>query len=228
MLSTPLSAFGFTTMRRSVSSLRGQMSRMPRNMEKMPAEPEAPVTGDACFPLVKASEFPYGVSNFKKIVGGNKFWYDKTMYIKQLEAISDHNKIWRPRRFGKSLMCDMLEQFYDKANSKTQVILHLLHRINRITPHKYISIVYPSLSPSFPPSPSLPAPACCSCLLLLPAAPACCSCLLLLPTAPACCSCLLLLPAAPAYCSCLLLLPTAPACCSILMDSGKRSLHRRT
>src|SRR6266545_7854202 len=50
----------------------------------------------------------------------------------------------------------------------------------------------------------IPAPAYCSCLLLLPTAPAYCSCLLLLPTAPASCSCLLLLPPAPASCSCLL------------------------
>jgi UDP-N-acetylmuramate-alanine ligase len=35
----------------------------------------------------------------------------------------DYLKIWRPRRFGKTLVCDMLAEYYDASNSADQVIL---------------------------------------------------------------------------------------------------------
>ncbi|KAJ1389046.1 hypothetical protein B484DRAFT_439965, partial [Ochromonadaceae sp. CCMP2298] len=115
-----LSAVGFTTMINPVSSMRGQISMVAMKKKETPAKPARepqpePGPGSAAVPL-----FPYGIASFKMIIEENRFWSDKTMYIKELERVSNHIKIWRPRRFGKSLLCDMLEQYYDKANSKTQ------------------------------------------------------------------------------------------------------------
>ncbi|KAJ1402496.1 hypothetical protein B484DRAFT_437600 [Ochromonadaceae sp. CCMP2298] len=106
-----LSTVGFTTMRNPVSSMRGQISMVVMKKKGTPAKP-AP---EPAVPL-----FPYGIVSFKMIIEEKRFLSDKTMYIKKLEAASNHIKIWRPRRFGKTLVCDMLEQYYDKANSKTQ------------------------------------------------------------------------------------------------------------
>ncbi len=61
-----------------------------------------------------ASYFPYGVSDWKKIKSKDSFYVDKTMYIQELERAGDYLKIWRPRRFGKSLFCQQLELYYDK------------------------------------------------------------------------------------------------------------------
>jgi hypothetical protein len=148
-----LSAFGFTTMRNSFFSMRGQMFMMAKKKQEIPAKPEAVVTSDAGCESVTAAQFPYGVNYFPMIIEENRFWSDKTMYIKKMEAASNHIKIWRPRRFGKTLVCDMLEQYYDMANNETQVIVHSLHRIYRITLHKCI---YPSIPPSLPHSLHLP------------------------------------------------------------------------
>ncbi|KAJ1400252.1 hypothetical protein B484DRAFT_471205 [Ochromonadaceae sp. CCMP2298] len=120
LLTLFISAFGFTTMRNSFSSMRGQMFMMAKKKQEIPAKPEAVVTSDAGCKSVTAAQFPYGVNSFPMIIEENRFWSDKTMYIKKLEAASNHIKIWRPRRFGKTLVCDMLEQYYDMANNETQ------------------------------------------------------------------------------------------------------------
>jgi hypothetical protein len=53
-----------------------------------------------------------------------RFCVDKTAYIRTLEAAGAYNKIWRPRRFGKTLVCDMLAEYYDAANSEEKVPIH--------------------------------------------------------------------------------------------------------
>ena len=58
--------------------------------------------------------FPYGVSNWKTIQSRQSFYVDKTMYIPELERAGYYLKIWRPRRFGKSLFCQQLEYYYDQ------------------------------------------------------------------------------------------------------------------
>jgi hypothetical protein len=71
---------------------------------------------------IVTSKFPYGECGFRKIVTEGTFLIDKTSYIRTLEATGKYNKIWRPRRFGKTMVCDMLAEYYDAANSKKQVV----------------------------------------------------------------------------------------------------------
>jgi hypothetical protein len=73
---------------------------------------------------VTVNKFPCGVSSFKTIVEDKSFWSDNTGYIRYLERWGNHHRIHRPRGFGKTLLCDMLAEYYDKANSKEQVIFH--------------------------------------------------------------------------------------------------------
>ena len=75
-----------------------------------------------------ASKFPYGVSGFRKIMANKRFCVDKTSYIRTLETSAKYLKIWRPRRFGKTLVCDMLAEYYDASNSADQVILLSVER----------------------------------------------------------------------------------------------------
>lgn len=54
---------------------------------------------------------PYAVANYEELVQKDSYFVDKTHYIEKLERIS--NPIFlRPRRFGKSLWCRLLELYY--------------------------------------------------------------------------------------------------------------------
>ncbi len=54
----------------------------------------------------------YGVANYEEIVREHGYFVDKTEYIKKLETIK--NPVFlRPRRFGKSLLCRILECYYN-------------------------------------------------------------------------------------------------------------------
>ena len=57
---------------------------------------------------------PYGNSDFETIRRENKYYVDKTMFIPKLEKY-DYQMFLRPRRFGKSLMLNMLAAYYDIA-----------------------------------------------------------------------------------------------------------------
>ena len=59
-------------------------------------------------------KYPYGISDFKKIITRNYFYCDRTDKIPLLEE-SDSQLFIRPRRFGKSLVLSMLENYYDVA-----------------------------------------------------------------------------------------------------------------
>jgi hypothetical protein len=53
----------------------------------------------------------YAEANYQAIVRDNGYFVDKTDYIPKLEAIK--NPVFlRPRRFGKSLLCTLLESYY--------------------------------------------------------------------------------------------------------------------
>ncbi|MFH0729838.1 MAG: AAA family ATPase [Pseudomonadota bacterium] len=53
----------------------------------------------------------YGVANYEEIVSENGYFVDKTHYLSQLETV--RNPVFlRPRRFGKSLWCRILECYY--------------------------------------------------------------------------------------------------------------------
>jgi len=55
---------------------------------------------------------PYGVSNFEQIRTNNFLYVDKTHFIEKIEAINCLMNL-RPRRFGKSLFVDVLDNYYD-------------------------------------------------------------------------------------------------------------------
>ncbi|MDL1964072.1 MAG: ATP-binding protein [Deltaproteobacteria bacterium] len=59
-------------------------------------------------------KYPYGISDFKKINTKKYFYIDRTDKIPLLER-SDSQLFIRPRRFGKSLVLSMLENYYDVA-----------------------------------------------------------------------------------------------------------------
>ncbi len=55
---------------------------------------------------------PYGIMNYAELVRKQCYWVDKTRYIPPLEQIQ--NPVFlRPKRFGKSLWCSILEHYYD-------------------------------------------------------------------------------------------------------------------
>ena len=54
----------------------------------------------------------YAEASYEAVVRENGYFVDKTEYIEKLEQIN--NPVFlRPRRFGKSLLCTMLEAYYD-------------------------------------------------------------------------------------------------------------------
>ncbi|MEI6789207.1 MAG: AAA family ATPase [bacterium] len=55
---------------------------------------------------------PYAVANYEKIVEGRYHFVDKTRFIRELENY-EVPVMLRPRRFGKSLWCSILECYYD-------------------------------------------------------------------------------------------------------------------
>jgi hypothetical protein len=59
-------------------------------------------------------KFPYGISDFKSIICEDYFYCDRTDKIPLLENTKSQLFI-RPRRFGKSLVLSMLENYYDVA-----------------------------------------------------------------------------------------------------------------
>jgi hypothetical protein len=62
-------------------------------------------------------KFPYGISNFHRIVTNNYFYVDRTNHIRLIEDAGDQILFLRPRRFGKSLLLSMLENYYDVAKA---------------------------------------------------------------------------------------------------------------
>jgi hypothetical protein len=49
-------------------------------------------------------KFPYGVSNFYKIITQDYFYVDRTEHIRLIEEYGKSLHFLRPRRFGKSLL----------------------------------------------------------------------------------------------------------------------------
>lgn len=73
-------------------------------------------------------KFPYGVSDFYKIVTEGFFYVDRTDRIPLLEKAGGHLLFLRPRRFGKSLLLSMLKNYYDvaKADEFDRMFGHLV------------------------------------------------------------------------------------------------------
>jgi hypothetical protein len=58
-------------------------------------------------------KIPYGVSDFGRIRDNGYFYADKTPFLPVLENGYEHVVFLRPRRFGKSTLVSMLENYYD-------------------------------------------------------------------------------------------------------------------
>ena len=62
---------------------------------------------------MSAKLLPYGATDFESIIRNGYYYVDKTSYIPRMEACQQYFFFVRPRRFGKSLMIDMLAKYYD-------------------------------------------------------------------------------------------------------------------
>ncbi len=56
-------------------------------------------------------KIPYGIANYAELVEKNCYFVDKTKYIETLET-ANNPVFLRPRKFGKSLWCQILECYY--------------------------------------------------------------------------------------------------------------------
>lgn len=61
--------------------------------------------------------YPYGNSDFYKIITENQYYIDRTDRIPLLEEAGYNLLFLRPRRFGKSMLVSMLENYYDIAKA---------------------------------------------------------------------------------------------------------------
>lgn len=65
-------------------------------------------------------KFPVGVEFFRDFFTENYYYVDKTMFIAELmQSLGKVNLFTRPRRFGKTLMMDMLKSFFEIGTDKT-------------------------------------------------------------------------------------------------------------
>jgi len=58
------------------------------------------------------NKIPYAIGSFEELIGRQYFFVDKTAYLPALEGFKVPVFL-RPRRFGKSLWCSLLECYYD-------------------------------------------------------------------------------------------------------------------
>ncbi len=70
---------------------------------------------------------PYGKADFYRLITDGDYYVDRTAYIRTLEEKGDTLLFLRPRRFGKSLLLSMLENYYDvhKASEFERLFGHL-------------------------------------------------------------------------------------------------------
>lgn len=62
-------------------------------------------------------KFPYGISDFRQVIGEGYYFVDRSDHIHTLEEMGKQLLFLRPRRFGKSLLLSMLENYYDMARA---------------------------------------------------------------------------------------------------------------
>jgi hypothetical protein len=62
-------------------------------------------------------KFPYGFSDFYLLRCENYFYQDRSHHIRLIEEAGHQLLFLRPRRFGKSLLLSMLENYYDVAKA---------------------------------------------------------------------------------------------------------------
>ncbi|VFN07682.1 MAG: Predicted AAA-ATPase, partial [Candidatus Kentron sp. G] len=64
-------------------------------------------------PRAQKMKFPYGISDFDSLITEQYHYVDRTGHIPLLEEAGKQLLFLRPRRFGKSLLLSMLENYYD-------------------------------------------------------------------------------------------------------------------
>jgi Predicted AAA-ATPase len=62
-------------------------------------------------------KFPYGIADFHQLITEGYFYADRTGHIPAIEAAGKQLLFLRPRRFGKTLLLSMLENYYDLAKA---------------------------------------------------------------------------------------------------------------
>ena len=62
-------------------------------------------------------KFPYGISDFYKIITEEYFYIDRMDRLPLLEEAGSTLLFLRPRRYGKSLLLSLLENYYDVAKA---------------------------------------------------------------------------------------------------------------
>ena len=67
---------------------------------------------------MRPEQIPYGVKDFKRIRLENFYYVDKSAVIRKMEERANFLFFVRPRRFGKSLLCEMLRCYYDVAEKE--------------------------------------------------------------------------------------------------------------
>ena len=67
---------------------------------------------------MRPEQIPYGVKDFKRIRLENFYYIDKTAYLRALETRANFIFFVRPRRFGKTLLCETLKCYYDVAEKE--------------------------------------------------------------------------------------------------------------
>lgn len=63
--------------------------------------------------MEKMKLIPYGMTDFSRMMRENYYYVDKTRFIPEIEREAPFVFFLRPRRFGKSLIADILHQYYD-------------------------------------------------------------------------------------------------------------------
>ncbi len=97
-------------------------------------------------------KFPYGICDYHKIITENYFYVDRTDRIPLIEEAGSQLLFLRPRRFGKTLLLSMLENYYDiaKADEFDKLFGHLAigqHPTDRHNQYFVMSWDFSAISP---------------------------------------------------------------------------------
>ncbi|NDV57378.1 ATP-binding protein [Bacteroides sp. 519] len=66
---------------------------------------------------ITAKGIPYGITDYVRMVRDNYYYVDKTHFIPLIEQAASFFFLIRPRRFGKSLLLNVLDAYYDINNA---------------------------------------------------------------------------------------------------------------
>ena len=94
-------------------------------------------------------KIPIGLSDFKKLIEGNYYYFDKTNFIDEIIKDGSEVKLFtRPRRFGKTLNMSMLKYFFDirEAEENRKLFKNLyIERIENFKEQGQYPVIFLSL-----------------------------------------------------------------------------------